>query len=184
MKTRLVLVTGPPGAGKTTMARRLGPALRLPVIDRDDLKDTMFEELGWSDREWSRRVGAASWELMFLLTERCLAAGTSLLLDSNFRAPADERIAEIIERHPSHIVEVHCSARADVLIDRFRRRWQEGGRHPGHASAEVMEEYSGERFVEMHPALAIEGSLVIEVDTTPPNQVDLDDIVSRIEGEG
>jgi AAA domain len=38
---RLVVVNGLPGAGKTTLARRLAPALDAPLVGKDALKEAM-----------------------------------------------------------------------------------------------------------------------------------------------
>ncbi|MGD2166160.1 MAG: AAA family ATPase, partial [Anaerolineae bacterium] len=37
-KPLVVIVTGPPGAGKTTLGRRLSEELRLPFIGKDDVR--------------------------------------------------------------------------------------------------------------------------------------------------
>lgn len=133
MRPLFVVVSGPPGSGKSTLSRPLAGELGLPLIDRDDFKDTAFDVLGWSDREWSRRVGAMSWELVFLVVDRLLSAGMSLVADSNFSPRETPRLCEIRDRHDVRMIEVHCSAPLDTLADRFVRRWETGGRHPGHA---------------------------------------------------
>jgi len=170
----LVVVSGAPGAGKTTLAKQLAPRLGFPLLDRDDIKDTMFDAMGWSDRAWSQRVGRASWPLLFLFAERVLAAGQSVILDSNFERGAHAQLAALTR---CRIVEVHCTAPDDVLAQRFRTRWLGGNRHPGHASDWTHEEYlqhiAGRSFVPLE-----ESDVVIEVDTT--QDVDVDEIAKVI----
>jgi predicted kinase len=43
---RLVLVTGPPAAGKTTVARPLARCLALPLIGKDTIKEALFDAMG------------------------------------------------------------------------------------------------------------------------------------------
>jgi adenylate kinase family enzyme len=38
-KPKLVIVTGQPGSGKTTLSKELGKLLYLPVISRDEIKE-------------------------------------------------------------------------------------------------------------------------------------------------
>jgi molybdopterin-guanine dinucleotide biosynthesis protein len=42
----LVLVTGPPASGKTTLARPLASYLGLPLLGKDTIKEALFDALG------------------------------------------------------------------------------------------------------------------------------------------
>ena len=54
---RLVLVTGPPAAGKTTIAAELRTRLGLPLIAKDTLKELIGGALGIEDRARSQQLG-------------------------------------------------------------------------------------------------------------------------------
>ena len=46
----LVLVSGEPGSGKTTLGRQLAGALRLPFLSRDDVRGGLYATAGlWTD---------------------------------------------------------------------------------------------------------------------------------------
>ena len=51
MRGLFVVISGLPGSGKTTLARRLAPALALSLIDKDDILDRLFEAKGIGDTE-------------------------------------------------------------------------------------------------------------------------------------
>lgn len=113
----LVVVHGAPGAGKSTLARALAQHLHLPVLDRDDFKDVMFDALGYSGRDWSVRVGSASWEMLGLCIDRLIRRGISMIAESNFR-PGDPlvlRLRELCGETGALPIEVHCTAPDDVL---------------------------------------------------------------------
>lgn len=182
-KPLLVIVSGPPGAGKTTLAKCLGAELALPVFDRDDLKDIMFDSLGWSDRAWSQLIGATAYELLYLIAERLISRGVSVIVDTNFqRESIADRIENIARAHDVTIVEVNCRAEPDVLARRFRERWEAGNRHEGHTSAFTNEAVFIKELEERDYRASGIGR-VVEVDTTDVEQVDLDDIVAKIKGE-
>ncbi len=178
----LVVVSGAPGAGKSTLAAQLAPRLGLPLLDRDDIKDAMFDAMGWSDREWSQRVGRASWELLFLFAERLLACGVSVMVDSNFERGSHPQLDAIAIRTPFTLVEVHCRATAEVSARRFRARWTSGDRHPGHVSdwseSDYLERIANRRFVPL-----AQTDVLIEVDTNDGASVDPDEIAKVIERE-
>src|SRR5688572_8145929 len=81
----LVIVSGAPASGKTTLGRRLAAEFQLPFIGKDDIKEVLFETLGWSDRAWSIRLGVATYHLLYQAIETQLRAQRSLLVESNFR---------------------------------------------------------------------------------------------------
>ena len=135
----VLIVTGPPGAGKTTLARRLSASFALPLMTKDTIKKSLFETLGTdcrqsaSDRAWSKQLGGASMELLYIYVESQLAAGRSCVVEGNFVAafgtPAFRRLQE---RYPFLPIQVNCVADPAVLAARFRKRALSGERHPGH----------------------------------------------------
>jgi 2-phosphoglycerate kinase len=50
-KPMVIVITGPPCAGKTTIARRVAERFSLPWMGKDMVKELLFDALGWQDRE-------------------------------------------------------------------------------------------------------------------------------------
>jgi predicted kinase len=177
----LVIVSGPPGAGKTTLAKRLGREVGLAVLSRDDIKDAMFESLGWSDREWSIRIGRASYELLYLFAERLLEAKRSVVLETNFdRAFSQSRIGEMQSRMSFDVLEINCSTDPTVLARRFRDRWNAGGRHPGHTDVFTDEDEFLAALSDRDFAPATLGDNLVQLDTTDFEQIDWNDVIARV----
>jgi predicted kinase len=183
-KPLLVIVSGPPAAGKTALGRRVAQALRLPFINKDGIKESLFDTLGWRDRDWSKQLGRASSELLWHFVEAQLAAGASLVIESNFDARfATPRLRALRERFVFEPVQIQCIAAGAVLWQRFQARVASGERHPGHA-----DQLNGEEFRSMllNPKLDLLdiGGLTIEVDTTHFEQLDYDGLIAAIQMYG
>lgn len=129
--SRLIVVSGVPAGGKTTLATRLGDDLGMPVLSKDTFKEALFDSLGTGDLAWSRRLGAAAYALLYRTAAQLLAAGAGVLLEANFsRGVALVDLLRLGEAARPALVQVEC-ARATVAA-RYAARAVRGGRHPGH----------------------------------------------------
>ena len=167
----LVVVTGPPAAGKTTIARGLAARLRLPLIAKDTIKEALFDGLGTGDLAWSQRLGPPTFGVMLALAEECVAAGASLVLEANFLrgGEVEARLAAL----PARFVQVCCSAPLEVLVERYASR----KRHPGHVDSERIDALREAVESGRHEPLDLPGE-TIRVETTGP--VDLAALGDRL----
>lgn len=169
----LLLVSGPPGAGKTTLGRQIAHDLKMPFFNKDGIKETLFDTLGWRDRDWSRQLGSASALLLFHCIERQLEAGQSVVAESAYQAAYDApRVRALQEQVHCRVLEVHCTAATDVLLARFLARAQSRQRHPGHGGeAAQLEELRANLLNGMYRPLS-EGGAALMIDTTDLAQLD------------
>jgi predicted kinase len=176
----LVIVTGPPASGKTTLGRTLATRLYMPFLYKDGIKETLFDTLGWSDRAWSRKLGVVTYALLFHLLEMELAAGRSLVVESNFDAErSGPSFLALRERYDFRPVQVCCVAEGAVLLERCRSRAASDERHPGHDELANMAELEPILLCGRLDPLPLDGP-IIEIDTTNLAQVDAEAIALAV----
>lgn len=119
MTRTIVLVSGPPAAGKTTLAGAVAAQLQWPLICKDEIKETLADALGGPAGELggSRQLGGAAMAVLWRLARRCPRA----VIEANFRWGSELERARLHELDAA-IVELHCTCPADELTRRFAER--------------------------------------------------------------
>ncbi len=127
-----ILVNGVPASGKSTVAHAIASRFGIPLMTLDTVKEPLFAHIGVGDREHNRRLGQASYEIIFATIGEWPDSMT-VVIDAwfGFQAP------EVLERHLvtagiGRTAELWCHAPGPVLAERYAARSatrSEG--HPG-----------------------------------------------------
>ena len=121
---------------------------------------------------WSKRLGAATWDLLFVLIERFGSHGASAMFESNFYPETQrDRIRDLVERYSVTTFEVHCSADPAVLKERIKTR----ERHRIHHMVGV----TRGKWWKANGPLELGGPL-LRLDTSGGERVDLEAIANQI----
>lgn len=180
--SQLIVITGMPGSGKTTLAKKVSALLSVPLVEKDVIKELLFDNLGWNDREWSKKLGLATYGLMDYFIEEHLRSGGSLIVESNFKPEFDSlKFQRWKEAYGCNIIQIVCTASSDVLYERFVARAKDGSRHPGHVDASSTDEW--EAFFSnpknKTEPIGVE-SEVFSFDTSDFSKISIDEVVKYI----
>jgi predicted kinase len=155
----LVVVSGAPGTGKSTIAAALAAHFRWPLLELDMIKEALADVLGLGDENWSDRVGDAAAEVVFRLS----ASFPDVIAEGWWRGARRERAG----REFAGAAEVFCRCRPEMAERRMRGR-HATGRHPIHRDV------INPSILERAPMLTASvvplglGGPLVEVDTEPP----------------
>ena len=126
----LIVITGSPGSGKTTLAGALQRELGYPLLRRDALKEILLDGLGANDRAESQRLGGVSWSLLYGMLDQ-LAGRAPVIVESNFSRGRDEvNLEPFLARARS--VMLNCQTNWATIQRRIAARNGSIDRHPGH----------------------------------------------------
>ncbi|MDO8799552.1 AAA family ATPase [Phenylobacterium sp.] len=158
----VVMVSGAPGAGKSTLALPLAQALAMPLLSKDVIKERLADVLGQraEPEVWTQALGSASMELIWTLA----ALSPAVVLEANFR-PKNPYERRMLSGLGGRLVEVYCRCPPEEASRRYSARSMIGERHAIHTlrdlPAALLAEYDG----------PVGLGAVIEVDTTVPVEI-------------
>jgi predicted kinase len=143
----ILLVSGAPASGKSTLARALARIFNYPLISKDAIKESLFDSLGAAlgkhletPAELSRLLSNAAMEVLWSLAPDC----PQVILEANFR-PRSDYERKRISAFEGRKLEVYCHCTLEEASRRFRERATRADRHPAHniktMSVELLEEY-------------------------------------------
>lgn len=115
--TPLVVVTGVPGAGKSTLAAALAERLGTFPISLDAIKEELAADAPDTPRDWLR------WDAEHEVVRRLEAVGGEAVLDIWVAPRRDvERVRELLRPWWGRLVEVRCQVPAEIAVERYAAR--------------------------------------------------------------
>ena len=115
---RLVVVAGPPLAGKSTLAKELVLRLNAILLSMDELREVLFPH-----GRHSRSERDACYRTMHWLASKILQGGKSVVLDATYARPTQRRALELLRSGsgvPMTVIE--CKVAPDEAVRRFLHR--------------------------------------------------------------
>lgn len=189
----LIILAGMPATGKSTIATALSKAFGYPILEKDEIKEKLFDTLGFENYPQKRKLDVAATAVLLQVLEGMLKAGTSVIAVNNFDTQETRQLSELIERYEPDCVTVFLNGQPQVLYERYVMRDKLHLRHLGHVLQEhyppregdaldytmTPEEFDQKFFQRGMDKFRCPGGR-IDLDMTDPAAVDVQALIGRI----
>lgn len=129
MELTLVIFSGLPGAGKSTLADRLARELRWPLLRIDDIAGDIPPEADY--QFWDKKI-----LVLLNLVKAQLELGISVIADSVFMGTDRVHAQEIARKHKALFRPIYCFVSDEILWEKRVTQRVESHKHPDAATWE------------------------------------------------
>lgn len=173
----IVVISGLPGAGKTTLGHNLAEFLRLPFLAKDEIREVLLNHFG-NDRKNLPLIRDATYEILYSTIKKIVSVGKSLIIESNFEEKfATPQLQSLKKEFNCVLFQIYCQVDPSIAFARFQKRSQDGNRHHLHATHNTFEEYKKSLIDNREYHLSLPG---ITVDMTKPELIKVAEIAANI----
>lgn len=120
-RSRVVLITGEPGSGKTTLGTELARVLRVPFLARDDVRGGLFLTSGsWSDRPEAIPSAARAVDTFLRIVEAMADLGVSCVVEYLVRLERPDDLDRLTDVADVVVIQTWCHGANDRFAERTR----------------------------------------------------------------
>ncbi|MHC1694814.1 MAG: AAA family ATPase [Eubacteriales bacterium] len=120
-KPYLIIITGRPGAGKTTLAQKLSDEICMPVISRDKIKEGYVNTFGKRHTQLPEDANKIATDIFFNTIISLLTDNVSVIAEAAFQHRVwGTMIDRFMEK--SRVCVIICRVDEKVALDRFIQR--------------------------------------------------------------
>ncbi|MDD5294607.1 MAG: AAA family ATPase [Patescibacteria group bacterium] len=177
---KVIIISGPPCTGKTTLAKKVAKIFHLPIVSCDSIRELLYDELGCFDLVMFKKNRKASFILMYNIIELLLNCRQPQVVDSTFWSRENRKKIEGLQRkYRFRCLQVNLRALGQILWERYRKRVLSGCRNPGYLDYLRRKELKRKITKGFSISPKIRGRTIV-VDTTDFKKVDFNRLLKTI----
>jgi len=99
MCKKIIIVAGYLAGGKTIFSQKLSEKIKIPCFNKDLMKIELGKNIEVNNREDSKRLSIATYNIMMHIMENFMKAGKPLIIESNFDNYSSKIIKQYLEKY-------------------------------------------------------------------------------------
>lgn len=137
-KPFVIIITGIPCTGKTTLSKILQKQLNINVVSKDGIKEILFDKYGFTNLKEKNDLNLKSFEELLKCCFHLIEENENFIVENDFFEEEQIKFKSLFENKSYTIISILLDGDENVIYERMLERDQNknSGRHLGHISYE------------------------------------------------